>query len=82
MPDSPRVAAAWQRDRTIAPQQISEALADLAQTAERLLAVNPNMPDEDRQLWQDMLEGETGGDPFRIIDRLVHVAVQHAPDGR
>jgi hypothetical protein len=35
------------------------------------------MPEEDRQLWQDMLEGEASGDPFAAIDRLVHVAVQH-----
>lgn len=47
------------------------------ETAQRLLELNPDMPSEDRQLWQDCLEAESAGDPFQTLDKLVHAAVQH-----
>jgi hypothetical protein len=62
--------------RAPSPRQLQEAFSDLARTAQRLLKDDPNMPEEDRKLWQDMLEAESEGDPFRVLDRLVHAAVQ------
>ena len=58
------------------PRQISEAYTDLLQTAQRLLATDPDMPTEDARLWADMLEAESRTDPFQVIDQLVHAAVQ------
>jgi hypothetical protein len=58
------------------PRQVSEAFTNLVQTAQSLLQIEPNMPAEDAQLWQDMLEAESQGEPFAVIDRLVHAAVQ------
>jgi hypothetical protein len=60
------------------PRQIQDAYTDLVQTAQRLLEIDKNMPAEDARLWADMLEAESAGSPFTVIDRLVHEAVQAA----
>jgi hypothetical protein len=59
------------------PRQIADAFRDLSEAAQQLLAADPEMPAEDRQLWQDMLEGAAEStDPYSVLDRLAHGAVQ------
>lgn len=59
----------------LSPRKVSEAFTELAQTAQQLLAVDQNMPEDDQRLWQDMLEAESLGDPLLVLDRLVHEAL-------
>jgi hypothetical protein len=57
---------------------VQQAMTALAQARERLLAIDPDMG-EDQTLLADCLEGEAEGDPFAVIDRLVAAAI-HAND--
>lgn len=68
---------------TPSPRQVHDAFTDLAQTARQLLEIDPNMPEEHARLWQDMLEAQAEGDPFKTLDRLVHAAVlaEHHAEG-
>lgn len=66
--------------RAPSPNQIADALGELARTARELLAIEPDMPVEDAQLYADCLEAESSGDPMGVLDRLVHAAVQDECD--
>jgi hypothetical protein len=66
----PRPPSAW---------QIAEAMSALTRAAQELLAAEPDLPETDPKLWQDMLEGQTeGADPYAIIDTLVQAAIAAA----
>jgi hypothetical protein len=54
---------------------IERAFIALAEARERLLAIDANLP-EDERAWIDNLEGEAKGDPLRTIDRLVEAAIE------
>jgi hypothetical protein len=57
---------------------VQRAMVALQQARERLLAIDPDIG-EDQTLLADCLEGEAEGDPFAVIDRLVAAAI-HAND--
>jgi hypothetical protein len=56
------------------PYRIMEAMRQLHEAHERLLAIDPDMAD-DPQLFGDMLEGESKGDPFAVIERIVRAGI-------
>jgi hypothetical protein len=53
---------------------VQQAMNALQQARERLLAIDPDIG-EDQTLLADMLDGEVEGDPFAVIDRLVATAI-------
>jgi hypothetical protein len=57
---------------------IERAFAVLAETRDRLLADDAALP-EDQKLWADLLDGESEGDPFAVLDRL-HDSTRHDED--
>lgn len=58
------------------PAMMEAALAELAAIGRELLAIDPDMPEHDPQLYVDMLEGESRGDAFQVIDQLVFGALE------
>jgi hypothetical protein len=61
--------------RTPSPFQVERAFTALLEARAQLLADDPEMAEQDSQLWQDMLQGQADGDPFSVIDRLVGAAL-------
>lgn len=57
------------------PRQISDAYAVLLQAREKLLAIDPSMPESDPTLFGDMLDGESG-DAISALDRLILCAIE------
>jgi hypothetical protein len=57
---------------------IQQAITALALGKAQMLAVAPDMADDEKLLW-DSIEGEVEGDPMGVIDKLVAAAI-HAND--
>lgn len=58
---------------TLSSWAVKRALDEIQAAREALLAIEPDMPDADRQLYLDTLEG--GTDVFETLDRIVRAAV-------
>ena len=56
------------------PFKVGEAMRALHEARERILAVEPDMQQEDADLWRDMIEGESG-DAYEVIERIVSASI-------
>ena len=56
------------------PFRLEQAMSALLSARARLLAEDPDIQDDER-LYSDMLQGESEGDPFDVLDRVIRAAI-------
>ena len=56
------------------PFRIEQAMSALLSARARLLAEDPDI-ESDERLYADMLEGQSEGDPFDVLDRVIRAAI-------